>query len=81
MKLKVLRGSQAGLFDDYEWAKLLHISTLVYMVLTAVVTWGLTYVIPVVEGWGGAWAAVTSFAVPLIRAWLLKRADNTSKTL
>ena len=72
-------GSAEGLFGKYEWAKLLHIETLAYMLLATLVTWALAYVVPVVEGWGGYWAMAVGFAVPAIRAWLLKQADNTDK--
>lgn len=77
--VKRIYGSQAGLFGEYEWAKLLRIDTLVYMLLAALATWALTYVVPVIEDWGGFWAAAVGIIVPIVRAWLLKQSDNTDK--
>jgi hypothetical protein len=34
-----------------------------------------------VEGWGGIWVTVVSIVVPVIRAWLLKQSDNSSKSI
>jgi hypothetical protein len=78
---KRIYGSPGGLFGDYEWAKLLHVATLVYMLLAALATWAITYVAPVVEGWGGVWVTVVGIVVPIIRAWLLKQSDNSNKSV
>lgn len=76
---KRIYGSAGGLFGEYEWAKLLHVETLIYMLLAAVATWALSYVVPVIEDWGGIWATGVAIVVPIVRAWLLKQSDNSDK--